>query len=58
MADANMVEAKKMIETMVGKARAAQAVFETYTQEQVDEVVMAIGWAVFKDENGRYLAEL
>ena len=58
MADSNMLEAKKMIDGMVRKARAAQAVFEAYTQEQVDEVVMAIGWAVFKDENGRFLAEL
>lgn len=47
-----------MIETLVKKARAAQEIFETYTQEQVDEVVMAIGWAVFKKENGKYLAEL
>jgi len=58
MTNTDLVEAKRMIATMVGRARAAQAIFETYSQEQVDEVVMAIGWAIFKDDNGRYLAEL
>ncbi len=58
MADVNMEEATQMIRTMVRKARAAQEIFETYTQDEVDEVVMAIGWAVFKKENGEYLAEL
>ncbi|MBI2312693.1 MAG: aldehyde dehydrogenase family protein [Betaproteobacteria bacterium] len=40
------------------RARAAQQVFERYTQEQVDEVVTAVGWAIVHPERNRALAEL
>ena len=53
-AEMNRAQISKMME----KARAAQMIFETYDQERVDEVVMAIGWAVFKEDNARYLARL
>jgi sulfoacetaldehyde dehydrogenase len=43
---------------MLERARAAQARYERYTQEQVDEVVSAAGWAIVKPENNRRLAEL
>lgn len=49
---------KILIEELVARARAAQRIFETYDQEKVDEVVMAIGWAVFQEQNARYLADL
>jgi sulfoacetaldehyde dehydrogenase len=58
VADVNMEEARKMIAAMVARARAAQAIFGAYSQEQVDEVVAAIGWAVYKQERAKYLAEL
>ncbi|HRP97061.1 MAG TPA: aldehyde dehydrogenase family protein [Rhodocyclaceae bacterium] len=43
---------------MIRKARAAQRVFETWTQEQVDEVVTAAGWAIMHPERNRALAEM
>jgi sulfoacetaldehyde dehydrogenase len=43
---------------MLERARAAQARYERYTQEQVDEVVSAAGWAIVKPQNNRRLAEL
>lgn len=49
---------RRKVSEMVEKARAAQRVFGTYNQEQVDEVITAVGWAVFKKENAEYLAKL
>src|SRR5205823_4311178 len=43
---------------LVARARIAQARYERYSQEQVDEVVTAAGWAIVKPENNRRLAEL
>jgi sulfoacetaldehyde dehydrogenase len=45
-----------LIAQMVAKARAAQAIAATWSQERVDEVVFAAGWAVYKDENIQKLA--
>ncbi|MEM7210177.1 MAG: aldehyde dehydrogenase family protein [Pseudomonadota bacterium] len=42
---------------LVEKARAAQAVFEQYSQQQVDEVVTALGWAIMREDNNRSLSE-
>jgi sulfoacetaldehyde dehydrogenase len=47
-----------VVSDLVRRARAAQARYERYTQEQVDEVVTAAGWAIVKPENNRRLAEL
>lgn len=41
---------------LVERARAAQAVAATWSQERVDEIVFAVGWSVYKDENIRLLA--
>jgi sulfoacetaldehyde dehydrogenase len=46
------------VAALVERARAAQARYERYSQEQVDEVVTAAGWAIMKPENNRRLAEL
>ena len=43
---------------MLERARVAQTRYERYTQEQVDEVVSAAGWAIVKPQNNRRLAEL
>jgi sulfoacetaldehyde dehydrogenase len=43
---------------LVARAREAQQRFERYSQEAVDEVVTAAGWAIVKPENNRRLAEL
>src|SRR6185436_8596060 len=50
--------AKDIVTPLVARARAAQALFERYNQAQVDEVVVAAGWAIVKPENNRRLAEL
>ena len=43
---------------LITRARAAQRSYQQYTQEQVDEVVTAAGWAIMKPENNRALAEM
>jgi len=43
---------------LIAKARAAQAVFETYPQERVDDVVAAVAWAIYEPERAKALAEL
>lgn len=52
-----MEESKQIIASLVEKARAAQAKINNYTQEQIDEVCVAIGWEVYNDENIKQLAE-
>jgi sulfoacetaldehyde dehydrogenase len=43
---------------LIARARAAQAVLETYSQERVDDVVAAAAWAIYEPERARELAEL
>jgi len=40
-----------VIKELVDKARAAQKQIENYTQEQIDEVCLAVAWQVYKDDN-------
>jgi sulfoacetaldehyde dehydrogenase len=44
------------IASLISKARAAQTIAGTWSQERVDEVVLAVGWSVYNDENIRILA--
>ena len=46
-----------VVAALVERARAAQAEFERWPQERVDEAVLACGWAIMKPENNRVLAE-
>ena len=46
-----MPETEEIISGLVAKARTAQKQVENYTQEQIDEVCLAVGWQVYKDEN-------
>lgn len=43
---------------LVARARAAQASVEHWTQEQVDEAVAAVGWAVYRQEHAEACARL
>ena len=43
---------------LVARARAAQRVVETWTQEQVDEAVTAAAWGIVEPSRNRALAEL
>lgn len=52
----NKMEAKEFVAGLIEKARIAQKEFESYTQEQVDEVVRAVGKAVH--DKGEELARL
>ena len=46
------------VSALVRRARAAQAEFERWPQERVDEAALACGWAIMKPGNNRVLAEM
>ncbi|MES2101130.1 MAG: aldehyde dehydrogenase family protein [Pseudomonadota bacterium] len=46
------------VAALVERARAAQRVYETWSQDQVDMVVAAAGWAIIEPSRNRELAEL
>jgi len=50
--------AAAIVEGLVARARAAQGRFDAATQDQVDLVVTAAGWAIVDPEHNRALAEL
>lgn len=50
------MEVKNYVADLMAKARAAQAVFAGYTQEEVDRAVRAVGKAVY--DNGEELAKM
>ncbi|MDC7233825.1 MAG: aldehyde dehydrogenase family protein [Spirochaetales bacterium] len=49
---------ESMIQELVEKARTAQQQVAGYSQQQIDDVCMAIGWEVYKDDNIKILAEM
>lgn len=49
---------EKLVSSLVTRARAAQRHYATYTQEQVDDVVTAAGWAIVEPDHNRVLAEI
>jgi sulfoacetaldehyde dehydrogenase len=46
------------VAALVARAKAAQHAYESWTQEQVDMVVSAAGWAIIEPARNRELAEL
>ncbi len=48
---------RQIINELMEKARRAQAIVDHYTQEQIDDVCLAVGWEVYKDENIEKLAK-
>ncbi len=56
--NAREADADSTIAELVSRARAAIGIFEHYDQEQVDEVVQAVAWAIIKRENAEELARL
>ena len=52
-----MEESKSLVAALVKKARVAQEKISNYTQEQIDEVCLAVGWEVYNDENIKLIAE-
>ncbi len=53
-----MSENERIIKEMVARARRAQEQIEHYSQEQVNELVTAVAWALYKRANAEYLARL
>lgn len=51
-------DAAGIVSALVARARTAQALFDSATQDEVDEVVTAAGWAIVDPEHNRALAEL
>ena len=43
---------------LVARARKAQSIYENYTQEQVDQVVTALGWSIINSTNNTELATM
>lgn len=51
-------DARATVASLVERARAAQATYEHYDQQQVDEVVTAVAWALVHPERNHRLSEL
>ncbi len=51
-------QASQIVADLVSRARIAQAQYEKYNQQQVDEVVIATAWALINPENNERLARL
>lgn len=51
------MENTQVIAGLIEKARKAQEVVASYTQEEIDRVCVAIGWEVYNDENITKIAE-
>jgi len=52
------MNATEYVKGLMARARAAQKIAESYTQEQVDKLCAAITWAAVKEENARKIAKL
>lgn len=50
--------AARTVAELVRRARAAQKIYGRYSQQQLDEVVTAAGWAIVNPGHNRVLAEL
>lgn len=51
-------DAQAVVAELMRRARSAQAIYETYTQEQVDEVVTAVAWALVEPARNKEISEL
>ena len=49
--------ANSPVPELLARARAAQAEYERFDQDQVDDVVAAIAWTILEPERNRYLSE-
>jgi sulfoacetaldehyde dehydrogenase len=52
------IPAKDIVARLVARARTAQRIAAAYDQAQVDELVLAAGWAIMEPGRNRTLAEL
>lgn len=56
--DTHEESVEQTITTIVDRAREAQAIFEQYDQQQVDDLVAAAAWAIYRTDRATALAEL
>jgi len=54
----NNIVPKLYVEDLIKRARIAQRIAESYTQERVNEISTAVAWAAVKEENASELAKL
>lgn len=54
----NAVTAAEYVAGLMDRARKAQSIADSYSQEKVDELIKAIAWAVVKEENSKKISEL
>ncbi|QEK11601.1 aldehyde dehydrogenase family protein [Crassaminicella thermophila] len=52
------INAKEYVSNLIERARKAQAIADTFTQEKVDELCTAIAWNIVKPENAEKIAEM
>ena len=52
------IQQKTLIEQLVSDAREAQEIINHYSQEQVDELILAVAWEVIQPENNQELSEM
>ncbi|MBU0478382.1 aldehyde dehydrogenase family protein [bacterium] len=53
-----MTEDQKVITELLKRARNAQVQIEHYSQEQIDEVCLSVGWQVYNDKNIQACAKI
>ena len=58
MDNINQQSTSKEVSELVARARKAQLIYENYSQEQVDEVVTALGWSIINPDNNVELATM
>lgn len=56
--DSRAAEASAVVAALIAKARIAQREYERCNQQQVDEAVLAAGWAIIEPSRNRELAEM
>ena len=58
MSDVKQKEAQELVSGLIKRARAAQEIADTFSQEKVDELVKAIAWNIVKPGNIEEIAKL
>ena len=53
-----IIRNKTPIRQLIEDAREAQSIINEYSQEQVDELILAVAWEVIKPENNQELSEM
>ena len=52
------IKQKSSIASIVIEARKAQSIINDYSQEQIDELILAVAWEVIQPENNQKLSEM